>query len=615
MLPRNTLELLAPARDKECAMAAITHGADVVYMGAPAFGARKQAANSIDDIAQVVRAAHIYGVRIYVALNTLLFDNEVVEAVRIANELYKAGVDALIVQDMALVENTDMPPIALHASTQLSNHTADKVLFWQRLGMEQVVLDRELTRDEIRAIAEQTDVRLECFVHGALCVSYSGRCFMSQVQCGRSANRGDCAQLCRLPYTVRDAAGHTLAKDKYVLSLRDLNRSDQLEEMIDAGVSAFKIEGRLKSADYVANVTLNYRQRLDEIIARRKDLRRASAGRVLPGFEPDLAKSFNRGFTSYFFHGRQPAIWQPDTPKSLGEYVGRATNVSRGSFDIKSDRELSYGDGLFFIVDDKSDGLKANRVEKVGGGVQRVFPLRMNGITDGARVYRNMSVAFAAQMKNDTTKRVIDIEIQVEATADGLFSVSIVDEEGIESCTRKKLTTNPATNPDSTRSLIAKQFSKLGGTPYEASHIDVSPEAAAHFATAAELNALRREAVETHTHSRIEAHRPTDTRTTPTDTPYIVDELKREGNVLNDKAKAFYLRHGTRVTEWGYERQLPQHGTKVMTTRHCLLNSLGLCLKQNPKSKQLLPLTLEHGKDVYTATPDCRACEMTIIKL
>lgn len=611
-LRRNVIELLAPARDAECARAAIDHGADVVYIGAPAFSARKQAPNTLEDIASVVQYAHTYGVRVYVALNTLLSDDEVEQAISMAHDLYRIGVDALIVQDTALL-GPDMPPIALHASTQMSNHTADKVLFWQQLGMEQVVLDRELTLDEIRAIAQKTQVRLEFFVHGALCVSYSGRCYMSQSLCGRSANRGDCCQPCRQPYTLKDKDGHIVQKDRYLLSLRDNNQTDNIEALIDAGVSALKIEGRLKGPDYVANVVMHYRQRIDAILARRKDLKRASAGHVIAGFEPDPSMSFNRGFTSYFVHGRQNDIWQPYTPKSLGEYIGKAEGVRGNTFAVRTERKLNNGDGLCYITDDgRTDGLKVNRAEN--GQPTRVFPLKINGLVNGARLYRNSNVAFQQMIKNDPTRRIVDLTVEVSADAQGVFCVTMRDEENIVSTTRKQLNVSVAQNAEASAAQMTRQMQKMGQTPYEAQRVVVDASASAWFAPAAELNALRREAVDNHTLKRQEAHKAQPCPIEQNNVPYVVRELGREGNVMNERAKAFYAQHGTVVNEWAYERQTDYHGCTVMTTRHCILHQLGMCLKRNPKNRQLLPMHLEHGRDVYELAFNCGQCEMVVIK-
>ena len=370
-MQRNIIELLAPAKNLECGRAAIDHGADAVYIGAPQFGARKAAANTIDDIAQLADYAHTFGARVHVALNTLLFDHEVPDAKRLAWDLYRAGADVLIVQDMALLA-ADMPPIELHASTQCDNRSPEKVLFWQRVGMGQVVLARELSIKEIANIAKQTTVRLEAFVHGALCVSYSGQCYMSLVRGGRSANRGECAQPCRLAYDVTSADGQTLLRGAHALSMRDNNQTDNIEQLIDAGISSFKIEGRLKDVDYVSNITLHYRQRIDEVLARRPDLSRLSRGVVTPGFEPSPAKSFNRGFTDYFAHGRQPDIWQPRTSKSIGEPLGKVAVVKGQTLDIRTPIAVANGDGLCFFGRNGLAGLKVNTAQNVGKGVVRV---------------------------------------------------------------------------------------------------------------------------------------------------------------------------------------------------------------------------------------------------
>lgn len=610
MQPRYVIELLAPAKNAQCARAAVDHGADAVYIGAPAFGARKSAANSMDDIRETVRYAHAFGVRIYVTLNTLLFDDEVPAAVELAWQLYELGVDALIIQDFGLLE-AGLPPIELHASTQMDNRTAQKVAFLQDVGFEQVVLARELSRQQIADIARQSSVRLECFVHGALCVSYSGQCYMSQCINGRSANRGECGQPCRLAYNLKDANGQILERNKHLLSLKDFNQTDNLEALMDAGVSSFKIEGRLKDVDYVSNITLHYRQKIDEILVRRPQYVRASSGRVVPAFSPKPEKSFNRGFTTYFFEGRQRNINQLVTPKSFGEYLGRAENCNRDSFCIKGNPTVSNGDGLCFIAPNgEFNGLKVNKVDN-----QRIFPRYMHGLRDGAEVYRNSDVAFDALMRSDSTRRVIELSMQLTVNQGNIYRLELSDADGVHTVLERSLTVVAANNPASVKAYLERQLSKLGGTIFECPRPVVSDAAAQLFVPTAELNAFRRDAAEAHLQNRLKHYVPEEHHFTHNVVPYVATHLDAAANVINEYARRFFARHGATVESWGYERLTDYKGRIVMTTRHCVLHSIGCCLRENPNARPTLPLTLENEHDKYQLSFDCHRCEMQVRKV
>lgn len=605
--PRNVIELLAPAKDFICAKAAIDHGADAVYIGAPLFSARHQASNTIDDLRRVIEYAHQYGCRVFVALNTILFDNEVEQARQLAHQLYDIHADALIVQDMALLQG-GMPPIEIHASTQMDNRTVERVQFLEKAGCQQVVLARELTREQITEISRNSSVRLECFIHGALCVSYSGQCYMSYCVNGRSANRGECAQPCRLAYDLFDAQGKQLAHAKHLLSLKDFNQTDNLEALIDAGASTLKIEGRLKDAAYVANVTMHYRQKLDAILAHRPDLRRASSGRVVPSFTPDVRKSFNRGFTDYFFNGRQPVINQPDTPKSLGEPIGKVVEVKRDSFRINSSTQINNGDGLFFqISNGQYSGVNVNTANG-----QWITPRRMNGIAVGTFIYRNQDVKFDALISADKTRRVIDLSISVSLNENGEIVLGVVDEDGVSSEYVQKLSLEPANNPSSSRANIEKQMSKLGQTIFNATSVTVSDDVAALFIPISDLNALRRDALEAHVIKRQVHFMPEDFVLAPTSHPYPQPSLGRSFNIVNQSAREFYERHGAQMTEWGYERQAATKGLTVMTTRHCIMHTLGKCLKKYPELRKSLPLVLSGVNGKYELTFDCAHCEMSV---
>ena len=441
MNPRK-IELLAPAKDLTCGLEAIRHGADAVYIGAPKFGARAAAANSGEDIRTLCDYAHLYGARVYVALNTILTDDELAEAERMIWELWRAGADALIVQDMGITQ-LDLPPIPLHASTQTDNRTVEKVRFFEQAGFTQVVLARELTLDEIREIAAETTVPLEVFVHGALCVSYSGQCYLSEALSGRSANRGACAQYCRLPYTLVDADGTKIAGPKHLLSLKDMNRSDRLEALLDAGVSSLKIEGRLKDVTYVKNVTAYYRRCLDAILSRRPEYVRSSFGRSVYTFEPNPEKSFNRGFTPFFLDGRRADVTAFDTPKSLGEPVGRVKALKgKSAFTVAGTKVLHNGDGLaFFNRRGELEGLRVNRVE-----AGCVYPLRMPPLAVGMPIYRNYDQEFEKLLAKPSAERKMVVRITFAENPFG-FTLTLEDETGARVMLAEPFEKEPAQRP------------------------------------------------------------------------------------------------------------------------------------------------------------------------
>lgn len=607
---RKRLELLSPAKDLQCGIAAINHGADAVYIGAPQFSARKAAGNTIKDIEQLVSYAHIYKAKVFVALNTLLFDNELPDAVDLAWQLYRAGVDALIVQDFGLLES-QMPPIELHASTQMDNRSPEKVKFLQNAGFEQVVLARELSEQQIANIASQTHVRLECFIHGALCVSYSGQCFMSQCINGRSANRGECGQPCRLKYDLTDCNGKILEKGRHLLSLKDMNQTANIEALINAGVSSFKIEGRLKEADYVSNITLHYRRVIDHILEHRSDLSRTSSGIVTASFEPMPQKSFNRGFTTYFFNGRKANIWSPSTPKSLGEEIGRVAQCTKNGFQLAIANPFSNGDGICYL--NKKGELCGTKVNSTNG--QEITPLKMGAIDNGTVLYRNFDIKFDALLKRNDTARQIELYMTICQSADSTLTLKVTDVDGISSETTEVLGIQPANNADAARNNILRQLTKLGGTPYFCANINIEPIDAAWFVPASELNALRRKAVENHTMARSSAFAAKPSTIKPTDHAYIIDHILRNGNVINNSAKAFFERHKATVDELGYERQNSYTNNVVMTTKHCLMHARGCCLKQNPQLAAQLPLILMNDKDKYELSFNCSLCEMTVKRL
>ena len=600
------IELLAPAKDLACGREAILHGADAVYIGAPKFGARAAAGNSLDDIRALCDFAHIYNVSIYVALNTILRDDELKEAERMIHQLYDAGVDALIVQDLGLTR-LDIPPIALHASTQMDNCTPEKVCFLAQVGFEQVVLARELTLDEIRRIAQATpkDVALEAFVHGALCVSYSGRCYLSSALTGRSANRGACAQCCRLPYTMVDADGRTIARDKHLLSLRDMNRSDDLEAMIAAGVSSLKIEGRLKDVAYVKNVTAYYRQRLDEILARDTSLRRASDGRSTYSFVPRPEKSFNRGFTDYFLHGRTPDITSFDTPKSIGEPLGRASASRGGGLVVDGTKPLHNGDGLvFFNPRGELEGFRVNRAEG-----RRIVAARMPAVKPGTLLYRNVDSAFEAVLAKPSAERRITIDIVWSATSDG-FALTLTDTSGSSVTVTRTFSAEPAVKPQEEN--IRTQLSRLGTTPFEAARITVDMHENL-FVPSSLLGEMRREAVDRLLSERLARRTRRRRRAESPTAVYPSSTVDYTANISNAKAEAFYRSHGVRTVERAYEEQ-PRAGVPLMFTRHCLRYSMGWCpVHQQGRSPFREPYYLLHEGTRLRLEFDCARCEMRVI--
>lgn len=488
MIKQRKIELLAPAKNLECGIAAIDHGADAVYIGAPKFGARAAAVNSLEDIAALVEYAHLYNARIYVTVNTILKDEELQETEKMIWALFRAGVDALIVQDMGIT-GLNLPPIPLHASTQMDNRTVEKVRFLADAGFRQVVLARELSLREISKIHEACpDVPLEIFVHGALCVSYSGQCYVSQACFGRSANRGECAQFCRLPFSLVDAEGRVIVKDKHLLSLKDLNQSDELEALLDAGASSFKIEGRLKDVSYVKNVTAAYRRKLDAIFARRKEYARASSGSCRYAFNPQLDKSFSRGFTHYYLHGRTKDVFSFDTPKSLGEEMGTMKEARGNYLTVAGLKSFNNGDGVCYI--DEQGRLQGFRINRVEGN--KLYPQEMPRIKPRTVLYRNFDQEFEKILARKSSERRIAVSVRLTDTPFG-FALTLTDEDDNSvtlSLAREK---EPARTPQEEN--LKTQLAKFGNTPFEAVRIDID-FAGNWFLPASVLADFRRQAVE-----------------------------------------------------------------------------------------------------------------------
>lgn len=599
------IELLAPAKNIECGLAAINHGADAVYIGAPQFSARAAAGVSVSDIEQLSHYAHRFRAKVLVALNTVLTDAQLLEAERLIRQIYNAGADALIVQDMGITQ-LDLPPIALHASTQTDNRTADKVRFLEQAGFSRVVLARELSLQQIREIASQTKVELEAFIHGALCVSYSGQCYMSQAMCGRSANRGECAQFCRLPYDLLDAEGKVLLKNKHLLSLKDLNQSEHLKELIDAGVSSLKIEGRLKDREYVQNITAFYRKKLDDILDGTR-YRQASSGKTTFFFSPEPAKSFNRGFTDYFLTGRKPDIIQPDTPKSLGEPVGHTATCGTRSFTLSGNIKLNNGDGLCFI--NRQGSLEGFRVNKVDG--KEIFPLEMPKLWPGAALFRNQDSEFEKQLQQKTAERNIRIDIDFSETPDG-FILQLTDEDGIAASIRTVYEKQLAKQPERAIENIHNQLAKLGNTIYVARHINIQLSSPCFFPNST-LNEWRRQAIDALEKNRERSYRRPERHVGNGTVAFPQQTLDYTGNVTNRKAETFYRNHGVQSTAPGFELHEPDHAT-LMFCKHCIKYAYGWCAKQGGSVPGQEPLFLRHNGQRYRLKFDCRQCEMKVEK-
>jgi collagenase-like PrtC family protease len=599
------IELLAPAKDLECGMAAIACGADAVYLGAGRFGAREAAGNALPDIETLVRYAHAYWAKVYVTINTLLTDEELPAAQRLIERLYTIGVDGIIIQDAGLLE-LDLPPIPLIASTQMHNHTPERVAFLEGVGLQRVILARELSLDEIRAIRARTAVELEAFVHGALCVCYSGQCYLSYALGGRSGNRGQCAQPCRKSYTLTDADGTALARHKHLLSLRDLNLTDHLAEMLDAGICSFKIEGRLKEKSYVANVVAHYRTALDAMLPR-FGLKRSSSGTSIYDFAPNPAKTFNRGYCSYFLPGRGELIGALDTPKMVGERLGPVTAMTARGVKVQTDIVLHPGDGLCFF--DAAGALRGTTLNGVESNL--LLPEKLDHLAVGTMLYRNHDHAFLTHLAKTQTARAIAVRCTLRETPDGI-ALSAVDEDGNRAEVALACAKVPAKQPEMALDNIRKQLRKTGGTLFACAEVAIELTAPLFFPVAL-LNALRRDVLEALAAER-EVNRPVRRGgAVRNDIPFPATALTFTGNVLNASAEAFYRRHGVTAIEPGAETGMVDlRGRALMTTRYCVRHQLGLCPRQGAKGPAAPLYLTDMEGDRLELRFACDRCEMEV---
>ena len=626
-LPKHHLELLSPARDVAIAREAILHGADAIYIGGPGFGARHNAENSLADIAELVRFARLFHVRIFVTLNTILHDDELEPARQLIHQLYDAGVDALIVQDMGIME-MDIPPIEIHASTQCDIRTADKARFLDQAGFSQLVLARELDLQQIKGIHQQVDSTLEFFIHGALCVAFSGQCNISHAQTGRSANRGDCSQACRLPYTLKDERGGVIAYDKHLLSMKDNNQSANLEALVDAGIRSFKIEGRYKDMGYVKNITAWYRQQLDAILEQRPDLARASSGRTEHFFVPDPDKTFHRGSTDYFVSDRKIDIGAFDSPTFTGLVVGQLQQVRKKDFLVVTDTPLSNGDGLNVLVKREVVGFRANVAQELAqyeeeGAPRWQYRVEPNELPEQLRnarlpltLSRNLDHNWQQALQRVSAERRIGLRWQVQLSADAL-QITAVSEEGIQVSQQLAGPFEPAKQAQKALDQLRDVLGQLGTTEYHAEQIQIDG-GPVPFVPNSQLKALRRELIEQLSEARIAAF-PHGSRKPVSEPPpvYPHSHLTFLANVYNHQARAFYQRYGVELIDAAYEAHEEPGEVPVMITKHCLRFSFNLCPKQakgvTGVRTKVAPMQLVHGDDVLTLKFDCKPCEMHVI--
>ncbi len=607
---RKKIEILSPAKNLIQGMAAINAGADAVYIGAPQFGARTNASNSIEDIAEMVRYAHLFKAQVFVVINTILYDDELNLCKKLIHELYAIGVDALIVQDMAIME-MDLPPILIHASTQANNRDPKHVKFLKDAGMKRAVLARELNLDQVREISEATDIELEFFVSGALCVSFSGNCYMSIAGGERSANRGSCAQNCRLPYNLTDGTGKTLIANSHLLSIKDLDLSDQLPNLIEVGVTSFKIEGRLKDIVYVKNNTSFLRKKLDVFLENNVDkYQKASSGRTFYNFEPEMDRSFNRGYTDYFVNKRKEKIGNWDSPKSQGQLIGNVLEVKANGYVIENYEKLNNGDGLYFInANGEADGANINIIIN-----NVVVPNIFKPLAVGTVIYRNSDAEFNKMVeKENSAVRKIGVKLYFTETANG-FQLKVVDEDGHKNIVNMQAEKVLANSTESMIPNIKKNLAKTGNTPFVVDEIEVE-FSGNWFLPISKINEIRREVLEQLIDIRVaEYHRETF-QITKTEHPYPVQKLDFMYNVSNKMARAFYKRHGVTEIEKAFELQWDPGKARVMTTKYCVKYELGKCARfqrETMGEKLVEPLTLTHGENEYKLKFNCKPCEMEI---
>lgn len=600
----NRIELLIPAKDLHSGQVAIQHGADALYIGAPRFGARQAAGNSLQDLDQLIQYAHLYGSKVHVTVNTLLFDNELEDARKLIWQLYEMGTDALIIQDLGILK-MDLPPIALHASTQCHNHSLERVRMLKQAGFKRAILAREMDLETIQDIHNQCDIELETFVHGALCVCYSGQCYISKMMTGRSGNRGECAQICRTPFDLQDASGKILLKNKHLLSLRDMNRSAYLADLMDAGVVSFKVEGRLKDENYVKNITAYYRQILDNILVEKPDLRKTGSGTTVFFFEPDPKKTFNRGFTPYFVDGKREKMASFDTPKAMGQYIGTLRQDMRGNLLYDGSETLANGDGLCFINSEGNlEGFFVN-----GFDGRRIIPHKSVSVFKQVDLYRNVDKDFEKKMEGKSAERKIAVDMVFEEVENG-FRLRVCDEDGVEADAVLETEKALANKPEMAGSQLRASLSKLGNTPFVLRNMTLPEQA--FFIPTSKVNQLKNNVIEYLIKQR-------ETHFKPEESPLhyapeqMLESASYKRNITNELHRAVYADFGAREFEDGLDKTLDFKGKEVMVCKYCLRYELGLCSKNKDARKVAYPLYITNGKHKFQLQFDCKNCEMRVV--
>lgn len=600
-----TTELLSPAKDLEQGIIAINSGADAVYIGASTFGARKAAGNSIEDISKLIAYAHKFYAKVYVTVNTILYESELEEAEKLINSLYNIGCDAIIIQDAGILE-MKLPPIPIYSSTQMHNCTIEKLKFYENIGIKRAILARELSMTELSEIRKSTNIELEVFVHGALCVSYSGQCFISHQLTGRSGNRGECSQICRTPFSLIDGNGKEIIKNKHLLSIKDLNLSANIEKMIDLGINSFKIEGRLKDASYVKNITAYYRKIIDNIIENKPLQKRASSGKTKIFFEPDPDKTFNRGYTDYNITGKKHFFNTFDTPKSKGKFIGTLKYDTGKAYKIESNEIISNGDGICYLLDDGTlDGFKVNNVIN-----SIIYPDRYVEIKNGTKLYRNHDHKFTNELKAENTTRKISTTISILEIEKG-FELIAKDEDNNFASVKICVPKEPANNPEKVFDNIKTQLGKSGNTIFEISEVSVN-FSTPYFLTIKSLNEARRELLENLEIERLKNYAATKGEILKNNIPYPDTELNYSSNISNSLAIDFYKRHGSKIVQKSVETGEIPLDINLMTTKYCIKFELGLCEKfQKPKEKTS-ELFLKNLNNKFALEFDCKNCLMKV---
>lgn len=602
----NRIELLIPAKDLPSGQVAIQHGADALYVGASRFGARQAAGNSLQDLEQLIRYAHLYGSKVHVTVNTLLYDQELEDARKLIWQLYEMGTDALIIQDLGILK-MDLPPIALHASTQCHNHSLERVQMLEKMGFKRAILAREMDLDTIQNIRKNTSIELETFVHGALCVCYSGQCYISRMMTGRSGNRGECAQICRTLFDLQDAKGKTLLKDKHLLSLRDMNRSAYLADLMEAGVVSFKVEGRLKDENYVKNITAYYRRIIDQILSGKPDFVKSGSGQTTIFFEPDPKKTFNRGYTSYFVDGQREKMASFDTPKAMGRKIGTLRQDERGQLLYEGGETIVNGDGLCFV--NKIGELEGFFVNGVAG--KRIIPHKPVSVFKQVDLYRNVDKDFEKKLEGKSAERKIAVDMVFSETENG-FSLLLKDEDGVGVSVSAEIEKTKANKPEMADGQLRASLSKLGNTPYQLRSLEV--QTSGFFLPTSFINKMRTEAAEKLSAAREEHFRPQDSLLVY-EPAQMLEAADYKRNITNELHRAVYEDFGAKQIEYGIDKTQDYSGKELMVCKYCLRYELGMCTKNKDARKVDSPLYITNGKHKFQLQFDCKNCEMKIINL